>query len=362
MFTVALRVSPSLIAGSAKISPASSIHLQMDSKAKSKPKVPRKNHTPLCQGDCDLVHHDLVAALFMDGRCVSARIQRLGDLPTALKEAIETTKKEGWDQDSEIPDPLETMRNPLLLLACAFGKTAIVEGLLRNNFNPRAVNKNGENALHFIAMYLNKAAAILGGKLTLCKDREDIFERLLHLLTDHHPKILAARDNSGRTALHVSAANILRRSRIDKRKNVSFHQFCLKSMIKRLLELEDDSIFTRAEITEVIETAELSNGDSILHMLAQDSPAGFEVLKFIQNILFPGKAMPSEKNKKDETVLSLAWKTDPRNAVKIFSVGPQQGEKIHSSRETPHFKMQCYLTSLLISIGYHMIAIAIWNK
>lgn len=313
---------------SANISSASFNHLQMDSKAKPKPKAPGKNHTPFCQGDCDLLHHDLVAALFMDGRCMSAKIQRLGDLPTALKKAIKTAKEDGWDQDSEIPDPLEAMRNPLLLLASAFGKVAIIEGLLRNNFNPRAVNKHGETALHFMVMYLYKAAAITGGKLILCKDRENTFERLLHILSDHYPKILAARDNHGRTALHVSAANILSRSRNDKRRNVSFHQFCLKSMIKRLLELEDDAIFTRAEITDVIETAEVSNGDSILHMLAQDSPSGFEVLKFIQNMLFPGKAMPGKKNKKNETVLSLAWETDPRNAVKIFSIGPQQGEKI----------------------------------
>lgn len=302
--------------------------MQMDSKARRKPKTTARNHTPLCPRDCDLSHHDLVGALFMDGRCLTAKIHRLGELPTALKKQIETAKKDGWDQDSEIPDPLEEMRNPLLLLACAFGKTGIVEGLLRNNFYPRAVNKHGETALHFLAMYLNKASAIIGGKLTLHKDREDTFERLLHILTDHHPKMLAARDNFGRTALHVSAGNILKRSRIDKRKNVSFDQFCLRSMIIRLLKLEDEAIFTRAEITEVIKTAEISNGDSILHILAQDSPAGFEVLKFVQDVLFPGKAMPREKNKKNETVLSLAWETDPRNAVKIFSIGPQ-GERIH---------------------------------
>ena len=264
----------------------------------------------------------------MDGRCVSAKIQRLGELPTALEKAIAMAKEDGWDQVSEIPDPVETLRNPLLLLASAFGKVGIVEGLLRNNFNPRVVNKHGETALHFIVMYLNKVATITGGKLLLCKERENTFERLLHVLTDHYPKILAATDNYGRTALHVTAANILSRSRYDKRKKVSFHQFCLKSIIKRLLELEDDAIFTRAEITEVIETAEVSNGESILHMLAQDSPSGFEVLKFIQNIVYPGKAMPSEKNKKNETVFSLAWETDPRNAVKIFSIGPQQGEKL----------------------------------
>ena len=310
------------------MSSASSSKLHMDSIAK--PTATGKNHTPFCRSNCDLEHHDLVSALFTDGRHISAKIKRPGDLPTGLKERIETAKKAGWHQDSEIPDPSEELRCPLLLLACAFGKTGIVEGLLRNNFNPRVVNRRGETALHFAAMYFNKAAAFSGGKMVRNKDREDGFERLLNVLTDHHPKILAARDNFGRTALHVSAANILSRSRIaDKRLKVSFHQFCLKSMIIRLLELEDDEIFTRAEITEVIKTAEVSSGDSILHMLAQVSPSGFEVLKFVQNVLFPGRSMPDEKNKKNETVVSLAWETDPRNAVKIFSLGPQQGEKIH---------------------------------
>lgn len=315
------------IVGSANMSSASSSNFQMDSKAK--PTVTGKYHTPFCGIDCDLKHHDLVSVLFMDGRHTSARIQSSGELPTALKQRIAVAKLSGWDQDSEIPDPAEELRCPLLFLACAFGRTSLVECLLRNNFNPRVVNKHGETALHFAATHLNKAAAFRGGKLAGRKDRMDAFERVLNVLTDHHPKILAARDNFGRTALHVSAANILSRSRIGKQKKASFHQFCLKRMIKRLLELEDDAIFTRAEITEVIKTAEVSNGDSVLHMLAQVSPCGFEVLKFVQNLLFPGKSMPGEKNKKNETVVSLAWETDPRNAVKIFSLGSQQGEKIH---------------------------------
>ena len=319
----------------------SSSNLQMDSI--SSPKLTMKYHTPFCPSNCNLTHHDLVAAMFMDARCASAKIQRLGDLPIALKQRIESAKLSGWDRDSDIPDPLEELRCPLLFLACAFGKIGIAEGLLRNTFNPRVVNQNGETALHFAQTHLNKAAAFIGGKLARSKDREEAFERILEMLTGYYPKILAARDNNGRTVFHVSAANmILNRSLDCRMKKAFFHQFCFKSMIKKLLELEDAAIFTRSEVIEVIKTAEVNSGDSVLHMLARDSPWGFEVLKFVQNLLFSGKSMTSmadEKNKQNETVVSLAWETDPRNAVKIFSLSPasdknrkrlsHQGEKTH---------------------------------
>lgn len=262
----------------------------------------------------------------MDGRYMTARIQRSGDLPIALKQCIEAAKLSGWDQDSDIPDPLEELSFPLLFLACAFGKIGIVQGLLRDNFNPRARNQKGETALHFALKHLNKAGGIIGRKLARSKDREEAFERILHILTDYNPKILEMRDNDGRTIFHLAAANILNRSRDGRKKKASFYQACFKSMIKRLLELEDAAVFTRSEITEIIKTSEDKCGDSVLHMLARDSPCGFEVLKFVQLLLFPGNSMANEKNKQNETVVSLAWGTDPRSAVKIFSISPETNE------------------------------------
>lgn len=306
------------------MSSVSSSHLQMDSI--SSPSQTVKYHTPFCPSNCDLSHHDLVAAMFMDGRYTTARIQRSGDLPIALKQRIEAAKLSGWDQDSDIPDPLEELSSPLLFLACAFGKIGIVQALLRNNFNPRALNQKGETALHFALKHLNKAGAFIGGKLARSKDRAEAFERILHCLTDYHPKILAARDNDGRTIFHVAAANLLNQSRDGRKKKSSFHQACFKSMIKRLLELEDASVFNRSEIIEIIKTAEDQCGDSALHMLARDSSRGFEVLKFVQVLLFPGNSMAHEKNKENKTVVSLAWDTDPRSAVKIFPLSPEANE------------------------------------
>lgn len=304
------------------MSSPNSSNLQLASMASST--VTGKYHTPFCGSNCDLVHHDLVAAMFMDARRLSARIKRPGDLPSALSQCIEFTKLSGWDENSDIPDPLDNLRSPLLFLACAFAKTGIVEGLLRNNFNPRVLNQHGESALHFAATHINKAASFGGVQknMTKSKDREDAFGRILHILTDYHPRILTQKDNNGRTALHVSSTNILNCLRSGKRKRASFHQFCLMSMIKRLLDLEDASIYTRTEIIEVIKTAENNTGDSILHILARDSTCGFHVLKFVQSLLFSGKSMPNEKNLQNETVIHLAWEADPRNAVKIFSLSP----------------------------------------
>ena len=286
-----------------------------------------KYHTPFCPKECIISHHDLIVTMFTDGRSANGRIQRSGELPIALKQSIECAKLSGWDQNSVIPDAFNELKRPLLFLACGFAKTAIVEGLLRSNFDPKIQNDNGETALHFAANHICKAVFVTKGKLTRYKDREDAFERILHLLTDFHPKILAIEDNNGRTALHVSTSNLLSRLRIGKNKRAAFHEFCFKSMIKRLLELEDAAIFTRVEVLEVIKTAKTSNGDSVLHMLAREGPYGIHLLKFVQDLLFSGGSLPDDKNRQNETIVSLAWKTDPRNAIKLFSRSQTDGNQ-----------------------------------
>ncbi|KAL9981685.1 hypothetical protein ACROYT_G010425 [Oculina patagonica] len=284
-------------------------------------KVRSKYHTPICGNSCNLTHHELVLALFMDGRCANARIPRSGDLPFALKQRIESAKLSGWDQNSDIPDPLEELRCPLLFLACAFGKTGIVKALLQNNFDPRVVNQHGETALHHTAQHLWSHYAKpgrAGAKGTTAKASES-FEKIVKQLTDCDPKILAMKDDSGRTALHVLAVNILKTVTrgpsfyINFSRAAHFHQLCLKSIIGRLLKLLDASIFTRREVLEIISTAESTYGDSVLHILARDSAYGFEVLKFLQDWLFAGQ-LPEEKNSENKTALELARETDPQGA------------------------------------------------
>lgn len=307
---------------------------------KQKSSCRQRGHTPFCLDTCTLKHHDLVAALCLDKRHNSARIHHLGVLPTGLMKCIELLKLQGWDVDSEIQDPLEELRCPLLYLACAFGKIGIVEGLLRHNFNPRVVNRQGETALHGAVRHLYTAGSFPrprtsvepGKNLSANRRREEAFFSLLSLLTKYYPRILASKDNSGFTALHLSATKITRRNcnyqcrRYSKLTNMaSFHQFCLKIMIKRLFELEAVFLLTKNEAMEVITTSDNGYGESLLHTLARDSKGGFEVLKFVGDLLLSlGTEFPNGINRRNETVFSLALQTDARGAAEIFSSLPPQ--------------------------------------
>lgn len=101
------------------------------------------------------------------------------------------------------------MRNLLFLFVSVFGKVVIIEGFFWNNFNLCVVNKYGEIVLYFMVMYLYKVVVIIGGKLIFCKDRENIFECLLYILSDYYFKILVVRDNYGCIVLYVFVVNIL---------------------------------------------------------------------------------------------------------------------------------------------------------
>ena len=220
-------------------------------KQKSGSPFRQRGHTPFCSDTCNLEHHELVTALCLDGRYVSARIQYLGVLPRALTEAIESLKLQGWDINSEIPDPLEELRCPLLYLACAFGKIGIVERLLQHNFNPRVVTRHGETALHGTIRHLYNTGSFVrprksaqyGKNLgTSTERREEAFFSILSLLTEYYPRILAFKDNSGFTALFLAAIRITRRNCNDynhgfskSNKRSPFHEYCLKIMIKDCL-------------------------------------------------------------------------------------------------------------------------------
>ena len=287
--------------------------------------VSLNQHTPFCRSNCDLKHHDLVAALFMDGRFSISRIDpSAGGLPVVLRQAINSAILSNWDQNCFIPDPLEPLRCPLLFLACAFAKTGVVEGLLRNNFSPRVLNQDGETALHFAVkhFHLNKTTAQLGRD-----GRKEAFQKVVNILTDFDPKIMAVKDKNGYTAFHASASYAS-----SYKRKIDFYQFCTKHLIKRLVELEDSSVFTRREVLDIIKAPENRNGNSVLHILAGNC-AYFEVLKFARDLLFRGK-LPEDQNSQGKSILSIAWDTNPREAVKMFSISQSNNDKQEPGEKT----------------------------
>jgi len=190
--------------------------------------------------------------------------------------------------------------------------------------------------------------AMMGTKLKVVQhlskrsSREKAFERILQALTNVYPKILAATDNNGRTPLHSSAANILERFRFGEfHKRAVFFRFCIQSMIRRLLKLEAAGIFTRSEVLWIVKSPEYETGDTVLHMLARDRPYGFETLKFIIDLLFPGN-LPYEKNKENKTVFNIAWETNADGALELFFSGRSEEPEQKHQEQQQQLLQQCY--------------------
>ena len=277
--------------------------------------VSQKYHTPFCSKGCKIKHHDLVTVLCLDSS------QKSDELPDLLKECVESYRN--WDHNSEVPDPLEELRCPLLYLASAFGKAGLVKALLQDNFDAHVVTSNGETALHGAVQYIYRTGSLKAQGLKVAstlgpiKTRRRAFERILATLTDVDPKITFVQDNEGNTAFHVAAEKIWNDQQNDRLgKSATFFQSCMRSMANRTLELEEAGEVTRAEILEAL-NAENNDGDTIFHILARDDAFGFKTMKGILKKFFPGQ-VPSKVNKENQTVPSIALERNRRKAMQLF--------------------------------------------
>lgn len=289
--------------------------------------VSQKYHTPFCAKNCKIEHHDLVTVLCLDSS------QKSDELPDLLKECIDSYQN--WDHNSEVPDPLEELRCPLIYLASAFGKAGLVRALLQDNFDARALNFNGETALHGAVQYIFRTGTLktrglkVAATLGPIKNRMKAFDRILTALTDSDPKIMFVQDNDGNTAFHAAAENIWNDRQNDRLgKSAGFFQCCLKSMITRVLELEEAWKVTREEILQAL-NAENSDGDTIFHILARDYAYGFRSMKLVLNKFFPGQ-VPTKANKENETVANIALERNRRKAIQVF---PEFREQSKWSKE-----------------------------
>lgn len=277
--------------------------------------VSQKYHTPFCVKNCKIEHHDLVTVLCLDSS------QKSDELPDLLRECIDSYQN--WDHNSEVPDPLEDLRCPLIYLASAFGKAGLVRALLQDNFDARALNFNGETALHGAVQYIFRTGTLktrgfkVASTLGPIKNRMKAFERILAALTDSDPKIMFIQDNNGNTVFHAAAENIWNDRQNDRLgKSAGFFQFCLKSMITRALDLEGDRKITREEIIEAL-NAENGDGDTIFHILARDYAFGFKSMKLVLKKFFPGQ-VPPKANKENETVVNIALRRNRKRALQVF--------------------------------------------
>lgn len=277
--------------------------------------VSQRYHTPFCAKNCKIEHHDLVTVLCLDSS------QKSDELPDLLRECIDSYSN--WDHNSEVPDPLEELRCPLMYLASSFGKGGLVRALLEDGFDAHAVTSNGETALHGAVQYIYRTGSLKSQGLKVAatlgpiKNRRRAFELILFNLTDVDPKIMFVQDNDGDTAFHVAAEKIWNDRQNDRLgKSATFFQSCMTSMLNRMLELEEAGEVTREEILEAL-NMENNDGDTIFHILARDYAFGFKTMKEILKKFFPGQ-VPSKVNKENETVWSIALERNRKRAVQVF--------------------------------------------
>ena len=277
--------------------------------------VSQKYHTPFCSKNCKIEHHDLVTVLCLDSS------QKSDELPDLLRECIESYSN--WDYDSEVPDPLEELRCPLVYLASAFGKAGLVKALIQDNFDARVVTSNGETALHGAVHYIYRTGSLKSQGLKVAstlgpiKNRRRAFERILVTLTDVDPKIIFVQDNEGNTVFHIAAEGIWNDRQNDRLgKSATFFRSVMSSMLNRMLELEEAGEVTRAEILEVL-NAENKDGDTVFHILARDYVFGFKTIKEIRRKFFPGQ-VPSKVNKENQTAWSIALERNRKKAMLVF--------------------------------------------
>lgn len=276
--------------------------------------VAQKYHTPFCEKNCKIEHHDLVTVLCLDSS------QKSDELPDLLKECINSYQN--WDHNGEVPDPLEELRCPLIYLAAAFGKASLVRALLQDNFDARALNFNGETALHAAVQYIFLTGALKSRGLKVAstlgpiKNRMKAFEQILVALTDSDPTIIFVQDNDGNTVFHAAAENIWNDRQNDRLgRSAGFFQFCLRAIITRALQLEEDRKVSREEITQAMNAVN-SDGDTIFHILARDYAYGFRSMKQVLKLC--SGQVPSQVNKENETVAKIALKRNRRRAMQVF--------------------------------------------
>lgn len=165
-------------------------------------------HTPLCPTDCDLQHHLLTCAVFSPA--VMFRVDT-GDVPLTFKLCIQACFNAGWERHMNVPDPLETLRYPLLHLACLHGSYIAVKKLVQEmKFKPVVSVSSKETPLHVAARYF---PVTYTDRILMA----DTFKAILTFLIWQDEEILFKADAKGDTVLHVIARCINTTTNVEER-------------------------------------------------------------------------------------------------------------------------------------------------
>ena len=158
-------------------------------------------HTPLCPTGCDLRHHLLTSAVF--NATVMCRTYSDDCMPITFKLCIQACFSAGWERDTDVPDPLESLRYPLLHLLCISGNCIAITKLIEEMmFNFSVSRQSKETPLHVAARYF--PVTYPEGKYSGTKKIAK-FQEILNLIIEQDDDMLFMADKNGDTVLHVLA-------------------------------------------------------------------------------------------------------------------------------------------------------------
>lgn len=280
-------------------------------------------HTRLCSHDCSLEHNELILALQESmNRADGGANGGKGRIPWEtqrksldFKRCLDRLLESNWDMNSDVPDPLNQLRYPVVHLCCLFGKPTALEFLINRGFDPSVKSsRTGETALHVTLRFfynifhpprgrieaLNRKTHRLG--VTECVA---MFEQLLCILTSPNKRVLHLKDCIGRESVFHLAAS--------KRTEASRELLLLKNKEGPFKRGQGDNM--RAIKYE----NERNYYDRCLRLLAEklDSNAGLEVLRF-------------DTNRRGQTVLDILVQDQSSSAQETLQFLARKFNTLHS--------------------------------
>lgn len=152
-------------------------------------------HTPLCQTDCNLQHHLLTCCVFSPS--VVFRTDSANPIPLTFRLCLQTSFIAGWEKHMNVPDPLASLRLPLLHLVCLSGNLLAVTTLIQHmKFKLSVPTRSNETPLHLVARYF---------PVTHADSKIPNFLQILNFLTGEDQGMLFKFDLKGDTVLHILA-------------------------------------------------------------------------------------------------------------------------------------------------------------
>lgn len=155
-------------------------------------------HTPLCPTGCDLRHHLLTSAVFNP----SITFRACEDfMPVTFKLCIQACFSAGWGRGMDVPEPLESLRYPLLHLLCMNGHFNAVTKLIKDmKFSLSVSCRSKETPLHVAARYFPITFPEVSRSKKMAR-----FKGILDVIIEQDDDMLFMVDSNGDTVLHVLA-------------------------------------------------------------------------------------------------------------------------------------------------------------